>query len=182
MLDGTVRRNLDPFGHFVGDEGTAQLREVLEAVGLWEKGVLDKRIGSGGGSSRLSVGELQLLALGRVLLQRHHVRLLVMDEPTAHLDMATDYKLQEVVRKFFLSTTVITIAHRLLTVCDSDIILVMDKGTVAEFDEPAILLKNNNGVFTSMVEALGPEAAAEMREKAKEAAQARSGPKGATEF
>lgn len=64
--------------------------------------------------------------------------------------------IQETIREKFDISTVITIAHRLHTIIDSDRVLVMDAGKAIEFDEPYILLKNDAGIFTDMVKALGP--------------------------
>lgn len=65
--------------------------------------------------------------------------------------------IQRTIREKFADSTVITIAHRLYTVIDSDRILVMDAGVAVEFDEPYLLMQNKDGVFRKMVEALGPQ-------------------------
>lgn len=65
--------------------------------------------------------------------------------------------IQRTIREKFCDSTVITIAHRLYTVIDSDRILVMDAGVAVEFDEPYSLMQNKNGIFRKMVEALGPQ-------------------------
>ena len=77
--------------------------------------------------------------------------------------MLTDRLVQNVVRKEFASATVMTIAHRLHTVADSDRILVMDAGRVVEFDAPARLLAKEGGAFAGMAAALGPGAVRELR-------------------
>lgn len=63
----------------------------------------------------------------------------------------TDVLIQKTIRNKFRTCTVLTVAHRLNTVMDSDRILVMDAGSVVEFDHPHILLKNKNGYLYSMV-------------------------------
>lgn len=65
--------------------------------------------------------------------------------------------IQRTIREKFHDSTVITIAHRLHTVIDSDRILVMDAGVAIEFDAPYLLMQNKDGVFRKMVEALGPQ-------------------------
>ena len=136
--------------------------------------MLDQEVGTGGES--LSVGERQLLAIGRVLLRasssERGCKVCVMDEPTAHIDPATDAILQRVMREEFKGATLITIAHRLHTVADFDTILVMDQGRVQEQGTPLDLLAKPNGAFRSMVEALGPEAAASISAKTRGAAAA----------
>lgn len=65
--------------------------------------------------------------------------------------------IQKTLREKFAECTVLTVAHRLHTIIDSDRVLVMDAGQAAEFDEPFILLQNKSGIFYGMVEALGAE-------------------------
>jgi ATP-binding cassette, subfamily C (CFTR/MRP), member 4 len=67
----------------------------------------------------------------------------------------TDSLIQNTIRNKFCKCTVLTIAHRLNTVMDSDKILVMNSGTVVEFDHPYNLLKNKDGYLHKMVEQTG---------------------------
>lgn len=73
------------------------------------------------------------------------------------MDSQTDKKIQTTVRTAFKDCTVLTIAHRLETIADYDRIVVMDAGRVAEFGVPFNLLQNKDGIFSSLVNALGPE-------------------------
>jgi len=87
-----------------------------------------------------------------------------MDEPTANIDSQTDDRIQSIIQKVFGSNvTVITIAHRLNTIIESDKIMVLTHGTVGEFDTPHALLTDRRygpkGMFRGMVDALGDTAA-----------------------
>lgn len=70
-------------------------------------------------------------------------------------DPQTDSLIQQTIRMKFFNCTVLTVAHRLNTIIDSDRVLVMDAGKAIEFDEPYMLLQNENGIFYGMVKALG---------------------------
>lgn len=75
--------------------------------------------------------------------------------------------IQKTIREKFVDSTVITVAHRLNTVIDSDRVLVMDTGTAVEFDAPYLLMQNEDGVFRKMVEALGQQEYDRLFSKAK---------------
>ena len=101
----------------------------------------------------LSVGEKQLLALARLLVRpRAQLRLLIFDEPTANIDEETDRRVQALLREAFAGCTTLTIAHRVNTVRDSDRILVLDQGKIAEFDTVPQLLARQ-GIFASFMKA-----------------------------
>ena len=77
--------------------------------------------------------------------------MLCIDEATASVDQQTDSLLQDTIRQEFADNTVLTIAHRINTILDSDRVLVMSGGKVAEFAPPATLLKNKNSLFYGLV-------------------------------
>ncbi|KAF0689899.1 hypothetical protein As57867_018607, partial [Aphanomyces stellatus] len=92
-----------------------------------------------------SVGERQMLCMARALLRQ--AKIVIMDEATAAMDHETDQNLQRVIREEFATSTVLTIAHRLDTVLDTDRILVFDQGKVVQCDAPAALVNAGTGIF-----------------------------------
>eukprot|EP00388_Colpodella_angusta_P001710 GDKJ01005228.1.p1 GENE.GDKJ01005228.1~~GDKJ01005228.1.p1 ORF type:complete len:184 (+),score=14.35 GDKJ01005228.1:2-553(+) len=154
LFQGTIRSNLDPFGKSTDE----QVWDAVEKVGMRYRVDIDGRgllalVTEKG--SNFSVGQRQLLCLARALLKK--CKILLMDEATDSVDFESDAMIQRVIRTEFKDVTILTIAHRLATVIDSDKILMMDHGVVAEFDHPALLLRNPYSQFHSMVSALGPE-------------------------
>ena len=101
------------------------------------QGGLDAELGEGG--SNLSSGQRQLLCMARALLRRACI--LILDEATSNVDSASDTLIQKTVRTAFNDCTVLTIAHRLHSVLDSDRILVLQHGEVKQFDTPQRLLQ-----------------------------------------
>lgn len=80
---------------------------------------------------------------------------IVLDEATAAVDVETDAMLQTTLRSnMFKNRTIITIAHRINTILDSDRILVLDHGAVAEFDTPSVLVQKK-GLFYELVKEAG---------------------------
>ncbi|XP_022907991.2 ATP-binding cassette sub-family C member 4-like [Onthophagus taurus] len=148
LFSSTVRYNLDPFNNYKDSE----IYNVLDQVEL-KRFIpsLDFEIDEGG--ANFSVGQRQLLCLARAILRNN--KILVLDEATANVDHTTDSLIQTTIRKRFQSFTVLTIAHRLNTIMDSDKILVMDAGKLVEFDHPHILLQNRDGFLYKMVEETG---------------------------
>ena len=77
-----------------------------------------------------------------------HMQILVLDEATANVDVETDALIQMTVREEFADCTLIAIAHRIHTIIDADLVLVMDAGTAAEYGTATELLANPDGVFS----------------------------------
>lgn len=100
------------------------------------------------GGQNLSAGQKQLICLARALLRK--TKILILDEATAAIDLETDDLLQGTIRKEFRDCTVITIAHRLNTIMDSDQIIVLDKGKIVEYDSPKKLIENTESIFHGM--------------------------------
>jgi ABC-type multidrug transport system ATPase subunit len=127
-----------------------------------------------------SVGQRQLFCIARAILSK--TRILVLDEATAAVDLQTDKLIQEAIKKNFANFTVLTIAHRLNTIMDSDKILVMDAGRVAEFDEPLKLLENPTGHFTSLLNETGKESFDKLKKIAQDKADQRAAAAGVSGF
>ncbi|KPI93323.1 Multidrug resistance-associated protein 4 [Papilio xuthus] len=148
LFSASLRYNLDPFDSYSDDD----IWRALEQVELKDAiPALDFKVSEGG--ANFSVGQRQLVCLARAILRSNKV--LVMDEATANVDPQTDALIQTTIRKQFAECTVLTIAHRLNTIMDSDRVLVMDQGEVVEYDYPYRLLQNSNSKFTSMVRETG---------------------------
>ncbi|RFU32555.1 hypothetical protein B7463_g3759, partial [Scytalidium lignicola] len=178
LFSGTVRSNLDAFDQ----HEDAELRDALERVHLTSSSSnptvpttpagstapsilnnssneninifksLSSPIAEGG--LNLSQGQRQLLCLARAIVSRP--KIMVLDEATSAVDMATDALIQRSIREEFGDSTLIVIAHRLSTIADFDKILVLDDGKAIEFGSPKELLeKGAEGVFRGMVEQSG---------------------------
>lgn len=96
----------------------------------------------------LSVGERQLVSIARAILKP--TRIVLIDEATANIDVRTESIIYKAMNESFKSSTVITIAHRLNTVINSDRILVLEGGMLKEYDNPQELLKNPNSFFAQL--------------------------------
>ena len=183
LFSGTLRGNLDP-GRTASD---ADLMEVVKQTGMAASvkatalGTAIDAAGAGGastahaaeapisfsdanllnvrvleGGANFSVGERQLLSIARGMLRK--AKIVVLDEATSNVDGETDGLIQKVIRTCFAGATRLTIAHRIDTIVDSDFILVLDQGTVAEFAPPAELLAQDS-IFASLVAAQNKQGA-----------------------
>ncbi|KAF6199542.1 hypothetical protein GE061_007568 [Apolygus lucorum] len=152
LFSGTLRKNIDPFNEYSDDKLWTALEEVelKDVVSSLPNG-LETEISEGGGN--LSVGQKQLVCLARAIVRNN--KILVLDEATANVDHKTDALIQKTIRNKFSDNTVLTVAHRLITVMDSDKILVISNGKAVEFDHPHILLQNENGYLSKMVSKCG---------------------------
>jgi ATP-binding cassette subfamily C (CFTR/MRP) protein 4 len=165
LFSGTMRKNLDPFDDYSDVDLWRALEDVelKDAVADLASG-LNSKMSEGG--SNFSVGQRQLVCLARAILRNN--KILVLDEATANIDPQTDALIQRTIRNKFSDCTVLTIAHRLHTVMDSDKILVMDAGTMKEYDHAYNLLQNTNGILYGMVEQTGKAMAETLHNVAKD--------------
>ncbi|KAG1838637.1 P-loop containing nucleoside triphosphate hydrolase protein [Suillus subalutaceus] len=148
LFEGTLRENIDPAGeHQDVDIWTALEHAHLKAYIESLPGGLDAPVQEAGSS--LSAGQRQLLCFARALLRK--VRAFVLVDSTSAVDLDTDRAIQEIIRgPIFRDVTILTIAHRLNTIMESDRVLVLDAGKIAEFDTPKELLENKGSMFRSM--------------------------------
>ncbi|KAL6558752.1 Canalicular multispecific organic anion transporter 2 [Orobanche minor] len=148
MFEGTVRGNMDPLEEYTDE----QIWEALDKCQLGDEvrkkpEKLDCAVSENG--ENWSVGQRQLVCLGRVLLKKSKV--LVLDEATASVDTATDNLIQQTLKQHFTGSTVLTIAHRITSVLDSDMVLLLDNGLVKEYDTPEKLLEDKSSSFAMLV-------------------------------
>ncbi|KAJ1449532.1 P-loop containing nucleoside triphosphate hydrolase protein [Pelagophyceae sp. CCMP2097] len=146
LFSGTLRFNLDPFG----EHADPHILTTLAALHAFDgsEGTLDRQVEEDG--SNLSLGERQLLCTARALLLRR--RVVCVDEATASVDRASDDAIQRTLREAdgFKAATIVVIAHRISTVRDSDIIVVLQAGVILEAGAPDELLRDSSGPFAQL--------------------------------
>ncbi|XP_074811025.1 ATP-binding cassette sub-family C member 8 isoform X9 [Natator depressus] len=171
LFSGTIRFNLDPEKKCTDSMlwealEIAQLKHVVKAL----PGGLDAIVTEGG--ENFSQGQRQLFCLARAFVRKTSI--FIMDEATASIDMATENILQKVVMTAFADRTVVTIAakfnrgvtplssmeivhaylrHRVHTILNADLVIVMKRGVILEYDKPEVLLEQEESVFASFVQA-----------------------------
>ncbi|GCB74809.1 hypothetical protein scyTo_0003902 [Scyliorhinus torazame] len=150
LFSGSIRFNLDPECECTDDRlwealEIAQLKNMVKAL----PGGLNAMVTEGG--ENFSVGQRQLFSLARAFVRKSSI--LIMDEATASIDMATESILQKVVMTAFANCTVVTIAHRVHTILTADMVIVMKRGNILEYDKPENLLAHEGGIFASFVKA-----------------------------
>jgi ABC transporter, ATP-binding/permease protein len=138
LFSGTVRENLLYGNPNATDEDIMKALRLVSAEGVVEKleKGLDSDVGEGG--DMLSTGEKQLLSFVRAILADPAI--LVLDEATASVDTLTEKKIQSAISEIIKGRTTLMIAHRLSTVRDADLILVVRDGKIIEQGTHAELL------------------------------------------
>ncbi|ORZ41360.1 P-loop containing nucleoside triphosphate hydrolase protein [Catenaria anguillulae PL171] len=141
---GSVRYNLDPLGAYSEQElwNALELVELKDVVGRLPRKLDD--------IPNFSAGQGQLLQLARVILRK--AKVLVLDECSSNIDIATDRILQRTIREHFTDCTLLTIAHRCETIIGADRILMLDQGRILELGKPADLLRNPASAFRALAE------------------------------
>lgn len=170
MFTGTLRFNMDPHGKLTDSE----ILNLMERAGLQnvltresadsknkDKNGLDLEITENG--ANLSSGEKQLICICRSILRKNQV--VILDEATANIDIVTEQRIQQLIQEEFRECTVITIAHRLQTIIESDKVLVLSFGQVIEYDAPNKLLENEESEFSKLVNEMKKEEEEQKKEQ-----------------
>ncbi|XP_050964336.1 ATP-binding cassette sub-family C member 9 isoform X4 [Labeo rohita] len=148
LFSGSIRLNLDPERTCTDDRlwealEIAQLKNMVKSL----PGGLDAVVTEGG--ENFSVGQRQLFCLARAFVRKSSI--LIMDEATASIDMATENILQKVVMTAFADRTVVTIAHLVSSILEAEQVLVFSSGTLAECDSAPNLLAQEDSLFSILV-------------------------------
>jgi len=153
LFTGTIRNNLDPFDQYTDEQIWLALEQVQlkEFICQTMTNNLQSIVIENG--ANFSVGQKQLLCLARMILKKS--KIVIIDEATANVDNVTDCLIQQTIREQFYDSTILTVAHRLRTIIDSDRILVLGNGRILEFDTPITLLSNPNSYFSQLVQQTG---------------------------
>jgi len=150
LFSGTVKDNIR-YGKL--DASDEEVEAIAKAVGAHEfilnlpQGY-DTDVGERG--SRLSVGQRQLISLARALIA--DPRILIMDEATSSIDPYTELIIKQALEKVLKNRTSIVIAHRLSTVRNADVIVVLDDGKIVEMGKHDELLRKG-GLYSKLYEA-----------------------------
>ncbi|XP_071820242.1 ATP-binding cassette sub-family C member 4-like [Apostichopus japonicus] len=164
LFKGSLRRNLDPFSNHSDEVLWNAIRDVQLHHTLFNNPAkLEMDVGTGG--SNFSVGQRQLVCLARAIVRRN--KILILDEATANVDPRTDSLIQETIRSKFEDCTVLTIAHRLNTIMNSDRVMVLDAGELKEFKHPHLLLQDRGSFFNKLVKQTGKQEAIKLAEVAR---------------
>ncbi|XP_030749663.1 multidrug resistance-associated protein 4-like [Sitophilus oryzae] len=143
IFEGTVRDNIDPYKVYSDEEIWQVLEKVQikDLVPTLEDDIL---------TLNLSTGQKQLLSLARAIIRKN--KIVVLDEATANMDEQAEELVHKLIQENFEDCTVVMIAHRLSTIMHCDKVMVMDNGSVAEFDDPKTLVANKESLFYSMTQ------------------------------
>ncbi|XP_062548884.1 ATP-binding cassette sub-family C member 10 [Armigeres subalbatus] len=148
LFNGSIRENLDPRGLHLDSEIWEAITCCLASPLVQSLGGLSAKLDPSG--SNLSAGQKQLLCLTRALLKKS--KIVLIDEGTANLDYEAESAIQLVLKNAFRGRTVILIAHRLNGLQNTDRIIVMKDGEIAEQGTPRELALNEESLFHSMLQ------------------------------
>ncbi|CAD8127029.1 unnamed protein product [Paramecium sonneborni] len=146
---GTLRENLDPLNQFSDDKilEIAQQCRLFEMQSFKQHGLQSEITLSG---NNLSQGEKQLLNISRCVLEDKQI--VLVDEATANIDQKTEEHVKDIFEKYFKNAAMLTIAHKVTTIMNSDKIMVLNDGKISEFDHPQKLLADPNSEFKQIID------------------------------
>ena len=147
ILDGTLRYNFDPKGQHSDKEIWKVLRKIgfddfVKKQPLYLSHVISEN------GSNLSIGEKQLICITRAILRKS--KIVILDEATASIDYKHEEIVQKAIEQILKHSTLISIAHRIKTVLNSDKILVLENGEIKEYEKPDVLLKDKKSYFSEL--------------------------------
>ncbi len=149
IVEGTLRYNIDPVGIY--NDNT--IENIMKKIGFYyiienNPNGLEQKVSENG--NNLSIGEKQMICITRAILRKS--KIIVMDEATSSIDYQTEETILKAIDDVLKDSTIITIAHRIKTIINYDKILVLDNGSIIEYDTPQNLLNNKNSEFYSLYE------------------------------
>jgi ABC-type multidrug transport system fused ATPase/permease subunit len=150
LFSETVRNNLDPFQEYSNEKlwaalDAVQMKETIASYGC------DLQFQIANEGSNMSFGQRQLLCIARMVLRQPG--LLLLDECTSAVDARTQELVQSAIRASFPHATLIVVAHRLETILDFDMVVVMERGRVVEQGDIKSLAGQRGGLFAKMLNA-----------------------------
>lgn len=146
VFTGTLRYNLDPLKEYTDDHIWHTLRKVhMDTI----VSSLDDSLET----MNFSTGQRQLICLARAIMKKS--KIVVLDEATANLDPETEKATQNIINENFSNGTLFIIAHRLQSILDCNKVMVLEKGEIAEYDSPSVLLNNEKSKFSIMIKNSG---------------------------
>lgn len=148
MFQGTIRSNIDPLQQYTDEEiwktiNKIQLKNIIPSLDLV---ITDN-------TSNFSTGQRQLICLARAIIRKN--RIVVLDEATSNMDPETEFLIQKAIVENFSQCTVFIIAHRLQSILDCHKVIVMEKGEIMEYEDPLILMEDENSMFSKMLKNAG---------------------------
>ncbi|CAG9312990.1 unnamed protein product [Blepharisma stoltei] len=160
----SFRDNIDPYHEYTDDEiwRTCKQADLYDLVKFLPNKLDTVLLGP---ECSLSAGEKQLVCLARALIRNS--KIVMMDEATANVDPKTDRIVHKKIKTMFPDSTMLIIAHRLRTIINVDLVIVMEDGTCKEIGRPKQLINNKNSLFRSLILHTGPQESEYLLEKLK---------------
>lgn len=147
VLPGSLRSNLDHESHHSDNA----ILTALDKADLLSVARGPEGLNALVSDLSLSHGQLQLLAVTRALLRPS--KIVILDEVTSSVDSVAETKILNTIHETFKNSTIIAVAHRLETIVDYDMVVVLDSGRIVEVGSPTDLLEKQGGWFASLIQA-----------------------------